>query len=390
MVRLCYIVDADYAGGAERYILLIARNLDRSRFEPVVLIKAGPGLEGWRRETERAGIETHPVGMGLPFQPRDAVGIYRALWRIRPDIVHVNVPGPYDGQMGLVAPLARLAGARAVLTTEHLPMVEWLWKRALLKNLTSGWVDRVVTVCQANVPYLIERQKVRPQKIEVIYNALPEQFGTRRDTERRESRTKLGLAPETTALIMIGSLIERKGLPVLLEALGPLTDLDWRLLVAGEGADRAGFEQLAASLGLRERVSFLGFQSEPEIEKLLSAGDVLVLPSFMEAMPYVILEAMACRLPVVASDIFGIPEMVADGKTACLVGPGQVEPLRRRLREMILSPSAREAMGRKGRERFEAQFTLEKQIEAIQAIYDELLNTATSNESTRLGSRKTS
>jgi glycosyltransferase involved in cell wall biosynthesis len=383
-------VDADYAGGAERYILLIARGLDRRRFEPVVLIKEGADLDEWRRETERAGIEVHQGGMGLPFQPWDAVGIFRALWRIRPDIVHVNVPGPYDGQMGLLAPLARLAGARAVLTSEHLPMVERLWKRALLKNLTAGWVDRVLTVCRANVPYLVERQNVRPEKIEVIYNALPEQYGVRRDIDRRESRARFGLAPETTAFLMVGSLIERKGLPVLLEALGPLLDLNWKLLVAGEGEDRARFEQLADSLGLRERIDFLGFQSDSSIEKLLSAGDVLVLPSFMEAMPYVILEAMACRLPVVASNIYGIPEVVVDGKTACLVEPGQVEPLRRRLKEMISFPSAREAVGRRGRERFEAVFTIEKQIESIQAIYYELLSISTPNESNQLGSRKTS
>ncbi len=389
MIKVCYIVDADYAGGAERYILLIARGLDRSRFEPVVLIKAGADLEHWRRDTERAGIEMHEVGMGLPFQPWAAVGIYRTLQRLRPDIVHLNVPGPYDGQMGLLAPLARLAGAAAVVTTEHLPMVERLWKRALLKNLTSGWVDRVLTVCRANVPYLVERQNVRPGKIAVIYNALPERFGARRDLEREESRAKFNLAPDTTALVMIGSLIERKGLPVLLEALTPLIDLDWRLLVAGDGEDQAAFEQKTVQLGLEERVDFLGFQPEAEVEKLLSAGDVLVLPSYMEAMPYVILEAMACRLPVIASNIYGIPEMVEDGKTACLVEPGQVEPLSRCLREMISFRSAREVMGRRARERFEEIFTIEKQIESIQAIYNELMGIFTSNERTQLGSRST-
>ncbi len=382
MIKVCYIVDADYAGGAERYILLIARGLDRSRFEPVVLIKAGADLEHWRRDTERAGIEMHEVGMGLPFQPWTAVGIYRTLQRLRPDIVHLNVPGPYDGQMGLLAPLARLAGAAAVVTTEHLPMVERLWKRAFLKNLTSGWVDRVLTVCRANVPYLVERQNVRPGKVAVIYNALPERFGARRDLERGESRAKFNLVLDTTALVMIGSLIERKGLPVLLEALTPLIDLDWRLLVAGDGEDRAAFEQKTVQLGLEERVDFLGFQPEAEVEKLLSAGDVLVLPSYMEAMPYVILEAMACRLPVIASNIYGIPEMVEDGKTACLVEPGQVEPLSRCLREMISFRSAREVMGRRARERFEEIFTIEKQIESIQAIYNELMGIFTSNERT--------
>ena len=390
MIKVCYIVDADYAGGAERYILLIARGLDRSRFEPAVLVKAGAALDEWRREAARAGIQVHQAKMGLPFQPWDAVGLFRALWRIQPDIVHVNVPGPYDGQMGLVALLARLAGARAVMTTEHLPMAERLWKRALLKSLASGWVDRVVTVCRANVPYLIERQHFPARKITVVHNALPEQYGARRVAVRLDSRRNLGLSPDTTALLMIGSLIERKGLPVLLEALPPLLDLDWHLLVAGDGEDRTAFERKTVQLGLGARVTFLGYRTANEVETLLSAGDILVLPSFMEAMPYVILEAMACRLPVIASNIYGIPEMVAGGVTACLVEPGQAEPLTRCLREMITSASVREEMGRRGRERFEEYFTIDKQIKSIQAIYGELAGNLTPNERTQLGCERAS
>jgi glycosyltransferase involved in cell wall biosynthesis len=373
MARVCYIIDSDYAGGAERYISLIARGLDRRRFEPLVLIKAGADLGAWRREAELAGIEVHEVEMGLPFHPQRAVGIWQALWRLEPDLVHINIPGPYDGQMGLLAPLARLAGARAVVTTEHLPMVERLWKRAALKNLTSGWVDRVLTVCRANVPYLVARQEVQRHKIVVIPNALPEAFGHNRDSLRIEARNSFGLEPETAALVMVGSLIERKGLPVLLAALAPLLDLRWRLLVAGEGEDREVFEQKTAELGLAERVTFLGHQARAEIEKIMAAGDLLVLPSFMEAMPYVILEAMACRLPVIASRIYGIPEMVVDGETARLVEPGQVEPLTRSLRETISNPAVRESLGLSGRQRFEAVFTIEKQLAAIQAIYGELL-----------------
>lgn len=373
MIRVCYIVDAPYAGGAERYVALLANALDRNHFDPSVLLKKGRGIEAWGRGLRGGGIPVTEIEMNLPFRPWDAYVILTELRRLRPDVVHVNIPGPYDGQMGLAAPLARLAGAARVVVTEHLPMAERLAKRAFVKEIAYHWVDRVLTVCRANVSYLVELQKVPASKIEVIHNALPRDFGRGGEFDRNTVREKYGLATDTGGIAFVGSLIERKGLPVLFQALSLMDGLDWRLLVAGDGEERDRYRRLALDLGIGDRARFLGNLPEVEVEAVLRAADVLALPSFMEAMPYVILEAMACGLPVVASNIYGINEMAVDGETACLVPPGDAERLCAGLRDLLTDARLRRRLGENARSRFEKLFTLDRQIGKVQSVYFRLL-----------------
>jgi hypothetical protein len=170
MIRVCYMVDAPFLGGAERYVSRIALALDRSQFHASLIVRQSAenddgGLAQWASAVEASGVPLARVRMGLPFRPWDAIGILRAIEAFSADIVHVNMPGPYSGQMGLLAPLARMAGARSVVVTEHLPMVERLWKRALVKRIAYRYVDLALTVCHANVSYMLTRQRVPAEKV---------------------------------------------------------------------------------------------------------------------------------------------------------------------------------------------------------------------------------
>ncbi len=373
MYRITYMIDAPYAGGAERYVALLVQGLDRERFEPSVIARTGDGLDRWCDELRAMDVRVARVRMRLPFSPGDAVPITRAVEQLGPHLVHLNMPGPYDAQMGLLAPIARLAGAAAVVATEHLPMVERLWKRAAVKHLSGRWIDRVLTVCEANVPFLLGRQRVPAHKITVVHNAIRSTYGARREHVRERMRQSLGIDGDTVALVMVGSLIKRKGLHVLIEALAGVPKAPWRLFVVGTGEERSACEGMAASLAIGERVGFLGHMSDDEVEDVLCAMDGLVLPSFMEGLPYVILEAMACALPVVASDINGVPEASPDGEAALLVPAGDVGALRHALDTLITSPTQRRELGRRGRERFEARYTLHTHADRMKAVYLDLL-----------------
>ena len=367
------MVDAPYAGGAERYVSLLAESLDRRRFLPSVVARSGAGLDRWSEHLRERGVPVSRVPMNLPYRPLDLIPIVGALRHHRPHLVHVNMPGPYDGQMGLLAPIARLAGARAVVTTEHLPMVARLWKRALVKGAAYRWADRVFTICNDNVMYLMEVQRVPHAKIEVIYNGLPEEFGRDHDTLRPSARQQLGIEDGCTAIGLVGSLIERKGVATLLDAVSGLDGSSWKVLLVGDGEQRQRLEGRARALGIEERVCFLGQQRVSEVEKVLAALDVLAVPSFMEGMPYVILEAMACSLPVVASRINGIPEAVVDGDTALLFRAGDAGALRRALEQLIGDPVNGRRMGQRGRDRFEKLFTSGRQVTSVQRSYLALL-----------------
>lgn len=365
MIRVCFAVDAPFLGGAEYYVSRLAAGLDRRRFSASVLLRegdGGAGLAEWAAGLESDGIAVTRVPMRLPWRVDDAPRIWRAFDRISPHVVHVNMPGPYSGQTGLLAPLARAAGAR-VVTTEHLPMVAPLWKRAAVKRLALRFVDVAVTMTRVNAALLVDRQGVRPDRVRVVANGVFEHFGAGTPVAREAG----------VVFAFVGNMIAHKGLSVTLEALSMLHS-EWRLVVAGEGPDESRCRDLAARLGVSSRVTFLGRQHAGEIESLLRRVHALVLPSEMEGLPYVILEAMASSLPVVASNVYGIPEAVVDGETGLLVPPRDAPALALALERIAGDAELRARMGVRARTRFENLFTLARQVETMSALYENLVN----------------
>jgi glycosyltransferase involved in cell wall biosynthesis len=376
VINVCYTVDAPFVGGAELYVSRIATRLDRGRFRPTVVMRqsADPdsGLEEWGTELQAAGVPVVALPMDLPKKPFQMYSVLRVISGTNPHVVHVNMPGPQDGQMGLLVPLSRMAGATGVVVTEHLPMVESTWKRRLLKRFSYRWVDRVATVCHANVPYLTERQFVRPGKVAVIHNALDSGYGRGVGSVKTEIREQYRFPVDRTIVAFVGNLLEHKGLHRIVNALIEMRGLPWHLAVIGDGPERARNEQLLESNGLADRATFTGKVSSDEVERILAVVDVLVLPSTTEGMPYVILEAMASSVPVVATRVYGIPEMVVDGETGLLVKTDDNPGLARALESMLENPAERRRMGLAARSRFERLFTLDGQLALIERLYTEV------------------
>jgi glycosyltransferase involved in cell wall biosynthesis len=372
MIRVCYMVDAPFLGGAERYVSRIALGLDRSRFRPSLILREPEGDDGglreWAEELETAGLDVSRVAMNLPFRPWHARSILDTLGRHRPDIVHVNMPGPYSGQTGLLVPLARMAGARAVVTTEHLPMIPPLWKRAPVRRWSYRYVDAVLTVCRANVSSLTRIHHVPADRVVVIPNGVRDDFG-RGARPRSDVRSAWGVDANRVAVLFLGNLLRHKGLHRLIRALSGIPDGAWHLVVAGTGPEEQRARARLREAGLSERVTFLGAVAPGEVESVLSAADVLALPSTVEGMPYVIIEAMACGVPVLAGDVYGIPELVDDGVHGRLVPPKDAAAVRAALGELIADGEARARMGAAARRRFEDHFTLSRQVAAIAAEY---------------------
>lgn len=373
MINICYLVDAQFFGGAELYVSRLATGVDRSRFRTTVIMRKpkhpNSGLDEWRGELEAAGVPVRVLAMDLPWRPWRAIPVWRAVADATPHVAHVNLPGPQDGQMGLLVPLSRMAGAGGVVVTEHLPMVDSTWKRELLKRVSYRWVDRVATVCHANVPYLVGRQFVPEDKASVIHNALDRSYGVAIEGERREAASRFNLPPDKVLVAFVGNLFKHKGLHRIIRALVGVPDRPWHLVVVGVGPEREPCVRRLQKAGLSDRATFLGRLSGGEVEKVMAAADVLSLPSTQEGMPYVILEAMASGIPVVSASVYGIPEMVVDGETGLLVDPRDDVELRNALSALIDDAGIRQAMGRAARRRFEERFTLDRQLREVESLY---------------------
>jgi 2-deoxystreptamine N-acetyl-D-glucosaminyltransferase/2-deoxystreptamine glucosyltransferase len=376
MIRIAYVVDAPFLGGAELYVARLARALDTREFSARVLMRAGtrdPRLDVWADDLRAHGVAVDTVPMRLPYVPADAWHMFRALDTTAPHIVHVNMPGPYDAQFGLVLPIARAAGARTVVT-EHLPMVGRLWKRALLKGAAYRALDLAVTMTRANARLLIERQGVPAARVRVVPNGIPRAFGT--SAEPATLRWELAVRDSHMMVAYVGNILPHKGLRRLIEAVSRVPGRALiRLVVAGTGSDEAPCRQLAVDRGLAGQVTFLGWRSAAETEALIAACDVLALPSEIEGLPYVLLEAMASHRPVIAGRVYGIPEVVEDGVTGILVDPTDIDAIAAAL-ERLSDATLRESMGEAARARFERDFTLERHAARMQALYRSLLGRA--------------
>lgn len=172
-------------------------------------------------------------------------------------------------------------------------------------------------------------------------------------------------------LLFVGRLAAVKGVPVLLSALKDLVvrHPDLRLTLIGDGPERLALRAEALTLGLDKHVDFVGYKSQSEVAEMLRRVDALVLPSFAEGVPVVLMEAMAAELPVITTQIAGIPELVVHGQSGLLVPPGDIEALKQAIEQVFADPQKAAAMGRAGRAKVRAEFDIQKEAARLGGLF---------------------
>ncbi len=344
-MRLVAYTDAVGVGGAE---ISLANLLTELRDDPALeLTVLGSSAE----VVERVA----PDGVRAMLVPTSRHPA--ALARLRPDIVHVNLPVPWSSSLGVAAALA-LPGTR-VLAVQQLPLRTvtlpiWLRTRALLRRLDAHVAVGAQSCRRMEDFYALGRGSLRS-----IPNFVPDVPCPAPPREREE-----GLV-----IGSFGRLDRVKGYDVLLPAVAAIPHA--RLVVLGEGDERAALEQQARELGIADRVEFAGWDPEPR--RRLAEWDVFCLPSRSEGFPLSIVEAMLAGLPVVATRVGSVAEAVQDGETGILVAKDDVAGLTDALFELA-DPARRERFGRLGRKHALENFTVEKMADAFRALYDELLD----------------
>ncbi|HEY7116360.1 MAG TPA: glycosyltransferase [Tepidisphaeraceae bacterium] len=212
-----------------------------------------------------------------------------------------------------------------------------------------------------------------PSRIKVIPNGVDVRR-YRRARERRDARRELSLPDSCShVLAIVGRLEEQKGHRFLLDAIQHLrgTFPGVCVLVAGDGSLRADLQEKAQTLGIERHVRFLGHCGN--IQSVLDASDVFVLSSLWEALPFALLEAMASGLPIVATAVAGVPELVLHGETGFLVQPADPTGLASALRTLMASEELRASMGMAGQERVEREFSQRSMLAKTEETYRELL-----------------
>ncbi len=205
----------------------------------------------------------------------------------------------------------------------------------------------------------------------------PQLYGTQRPAEPGKN------------ILFIGRLAAVKGATLLLDAFARVLKShgDAHLTLVGDGPDRAALEAKVDRLSLRDKVTFTGYLGQDDVAGVLNDADLLVLPSFAEGVPVVLMEAMASRIPVIASRVAGVQELVEDGVSGRVLPPGDIDTLVATLERLLSDPEARARMGQAGRAKVEAEFNIVREAEKLGGLFAVSL-TADPPTNVRLAIRK--
>ena len=355
MPRVLILITLAEAGGAQTYVAQLLPAL-AGRFEVVV---AAHGDGPLRTAAREAGVRFVPLRhVRRALHPvRDPLGLLELvvlMRRARPDVVHAN--SSKAGVLGRAAAAlarvpVRIFTVHGWAFSAHSGVASWLyrWADRLMAPLTT------VTICVAQRERAagLAARTCRPDGTVVIPNAVDVAAAPR-----------AAVAGEPPRVIAVGRLAAPKDPLTLLRALARVRH-PARVTLVGDGPEREAVEAEAHSLGLD--VELAG--SRCDVAELLARADVFVLSSRSEGAPISILEAMAAGLPVVASDVGGVPELVVDGVTGLLVPPGDPAALAAALERLLADAALRRRLGAAGRERAEERFDVRAARDAHVAVY---------------------
>lgn len=360
-----FFSDAPYEGGAERYIEYLIDAFPPG-WRAEVIARQAPSLDRWARRLNERGVPVHRAA-------DSQAGLLRTLWRTireaKPTIVHLNLPHSYSAAYSLAAPVARLAGAHRIVSTEHLTMIAPMRARGVLRREASRSIARIITLSESNRGDLERRHHLPASRVRVVMNGVPD-LPPVSNEERARARAALGAADGEVCLVHVGALTARKGQGLLLSALATLVDRPWHLAFVGEGEDEGSLRAQADAASLTGRVTFTGRRED--IPAVLAAADVVVLPSSLEGIPLVLLEALAAGRPAVASAIYGVPEIYGGADAAILIPPHDRDALARALERLVADPSLRRRMGEDARALYLRRFTARRMAHDTVCVYEEI------------------
>lgn len=355
----------DRIGGAERQVMLLAKDLSKRGWHVSVVALSGTG-EHVAGELAAEGVEFLSLEMrkGLA-DPRGWILFRRWLLCERPDIVHANLP-----HATWLARWSRLAApVRVVLDTIHTSATGTLSRRFGYR--VSSWLpDQVTAVSDSVADAYLSARLVPANGLTVLPNGVDVEKWRPDPLLRNSLRHELGFADEFIWLAA-GRLEPVKDYPTLLRAMLRVP-APARLVIAGEGPLKSQLRHLGAELGLMHRIQFLGF--EPDLLRWMQAADGFVLSSRWEGLPMGLLEAAACALPAVATGVAGSREIVVDGYTGILTPPANAEALAMAMNRLMKMPlKERNAMGERARQSAVDRYDLERASSRWESLYGTLL-----------------
>ena len=366
-VKVLYLVTGLHVGGAEKLVLHLTTHLDRRRYAPVVASLIGGALTP---DFERAGIQVHDLRMRVKWDLGVLARLARVLRAERPAILHTHLV--HADLLGRL--VGRWCGVPIIVNTVH--MIEPFRRGGLLQRLdrwtAARWSHGHAAVSEAVKQQVRAVEGLAADRITVIPNGIPRPPALS-GAAQEAARAELGLAPGTPLIGIVSRLEARKGHHLLFAAM-QLLGGRWpglHCVVVGDGEERRALEAQARTLGLASRVTFLG--TRHDVPRWLASLDIFLLPSLLEGAPMVLLEAMAAGVPIIATQVGGVPDLLEHETTALLVPAGETAALAAAIHQLLSDPLLARQLGDRARQEFARRFDAAITADRTEAWYDRLV-----------------
>lgn len=387
-VRVLHIITRLIKGGAQENTLLTVVNLDGVRYQTALVSGPSFGSEGEiESKARQLGVDLTIIPeLVREISPVNDLGalykVYRLIKRGKYDIVHTH-----SSKAGIIGRVAtRMAGVKNIVHTPHgsifdqganIPGVSGMLLLKLLllvERMASHLTNRIVALTAAEARGYIKLGMGNNSKFTIIHSGIDLSRFTGGEIDVAAKRKELGIPADCIAIITVARLTSEKGHVHLVEAAKEtVTQFGGRLkfIFVGDGSLRKALEKKACELGLDETILFLGLRDD--VPELLAISDLFVLSSLYEAQGRVIVEAMAAGLPVIATRVGGVPDVVIDGETGLLVPAADPQALASAIINVLADREKAKQMGQAGRRRVDPEFSVETMVERIDMLYRKLI-----------------
>jgi glycosyltransferase involved in cell wall biosynthesis len=382
MIRVAYILTPIEFGGAEKVSLNFLRNINQNEFKVclIVLVRPWESRNVFIEKMEKENYEylSIPVARRTSSEGKDYFRVIRCfkmlvsiLRRERYDVVHTN---GYFADI-IAIPACKLLGILHIATCHGFIAND---KKLNIYNMLDRFIlrfsNKIIAVSDGIKNELI-KNGIKESRVIVIQNAAQGNYDKELFTQNRQNkRQQLNIREKEFVLGYIGRLSEEKGIKYLIEASSILNELGVpiRTLIIGEGPQREELKEWVRHLNISSRIIFAGFQRD--IDSWLPTIDIFVLPSLTEGTPMSLLEAMAHGIPVVATAVGGVPQVVDSGKNGILVSPGKPEQIKDAIFLLYKNEVLRNDISQAAKETIKLKYNVKDWVSKIEAEYLKILN----------------
>ena len=366
-IKIMHVRDSSGIYGAERVILTIGNKFNRDNFDIKLLCmqREVAGSQILATHANELGIDT----ISLPTRGKFDWSAIKELRNVLANS-HVDIVHSHDFKSDFYAYLATYGTNIKKIATAHGSTRDSIMKRLYLEfdeNFIYRKMDRIVAVSDG-VSSGLKKKGLSLNKICVIQNGFDLEL-LKKQTSKDKKKDKFDIKSENTNFAIVGRLYPDKGHRFFLQAFAkvvpehPLCEV----LIIGDGPARQSIVDQVKALGLQNFVTLCGVVNN--MQAVYERIDCLVIPSLREGLPYVLLEAAANRVPVIATAVGDIPQLIEDGKTGYLVAPGNVEELRDRLEKFLTQKDNITQMVENCYNVFERKFSADRMVRETEDLY---------------------